>query len=219
MSFWSKLFSRGSTRRVHEIAERPSPTPADAVWLKEQAERDPSAAAMHDRLRRWHEAARELPRPTAPPDFTDQVLRRARVEQAEVQPGRARPRWGWVGLAAAAGVAAFVVGVEMRADQTEIATSGSSGSWAQEAPNLVIRAPAIGAVEAREVFESTVARHGGQVERLESAVVARVTRDSLLPLLRALSEHGPFEVTRPSTEADVPPNVMLRLELSSPSVD
>jgi hypothetical protein len=219
MSFWSTLFSRGRTRRVHEIAERSAPTREDLAWLEEQAERDPSLASTHDRLRRWHEAARTLPQPTAPTGFADEVLRRARVEHAEVQPVRARPRWGWIGLATAAGVAAFVVGVEMRTDRTEIATSGSSGAWAQAAPDLVIRAPEIGVVEAREVFESTVARHGGRVERLESAVVARVTRRSLLPLLRALSEHGPFEVARPSTETDVPPTVMLRLELAPPSVD
>lgn len=217
MSFWNNLFSRSRDRRVHEIAERPSPTAEDTAWLNEQRERDPSIVATYERLRRWHELARRAPRPEAPAGFADQVLRRARLE--EIEPARARPRWGWVGLAAAAGVAAFVVGVEMRPDQTELATSGSSGWWAQAAPDLVIRAPDIGVVEAREVFETTVQSHGGQSERLEAAVVARVGQPSLLPLLRALSEHGPFEVARPSTEVELPPTVTIRLELSSPTAE
>jgi len=213
MTFWRDLIFSGRTRRVHEIAERSTPTAEEAAWLRAETERDPSVAATYARLRRWHDAAARLPETPAPRGFADQVLRRARAEPAPLAAPKSRSSWGWGGLAAA-GVAAFVIGIEMRSAPTDIATSGSSGWWAEASPHLVIRAPDIGAVEARDVFESNVAELGGRAERLESSVVARVNRDALLPLLQALSEHGPFEVTRPVAAADLPAEVTLRLELA-----
>jgi len=219
MSFWTEWLTRDRTRRLHEIAERRQPTAEDEAWLRDAAERDPQAARTHAGLRRWHALARSAPAARAPEGFADRVLARARAEEAAPARPRPRMRWGLVGLAAAAGVAAFVVGVEMRPGAGDIARSGSSGFWTEATPDLVIHVEQIGAVEARQIFERTVRGHDGLVERLDTGVVARVERDSVAPLLRALADRGPFEVTRPGAVAQLPARVMLRLELASPSTD
>jgi len=205
-------------RRLDEIAERREPSPEEQSWLQAQADRDPSVSDEYARLRRWQELARQAPRPAAPGGFAERVMLRARAEPVGVIPEpRAAPRGAWIGLAAAAGVAAFVVGIQLRPGSDEFATSGAAG-FARSAPDLVIRAPDIGAAQAREVFEDVVTRHGGQSERQESAVMARVSRQALLPLLESLSEHGDFEVDRPASSG-LPAVLTLRLELGGPVRD
>jgi hypothetical protein len=185
--------------RVGELAEKSRLDPQEVAWLEERFQSDRSIRARYEALRRYHQAARGAPPIEAPSDFFAQTLARVRREEDVLTSERvvARPRWIWGAATMAVATALFVVVINQRhaePEPTQLTTSGRSGT--DRRADLVVRAPGLGAAEARSMFEAAVRAAGGQLEVQRDFVVADVPRTGLIDLLEALTQRSEVELSR-----------------------
>ena len=174
--------------------------------------------------------------PSAPGDFAARVVQAAKTSAEVGVGGRpsdaivgaaktsidvrvgARPAedaggaWVWaLGGAAVAAVALLVVFARLDRVtpvgglQGELEVSGQSGGTLVR-PDFMIRAPGIGAAQARLHIVSIVKRHHGMMTTEGESLQVRLPREELVPVMQDLAKAGPFKVT-PLRQGPMPPDV------------
>src|SRR5262249_23132620 len=113
-----------------------------------------------------------------------------------------------------AGFVVLKVGLDHRQPpRTTVAVSGSAALATSERPHFIVRAPGIGAAQIRAQVSEAVAAHHGALADQRGALVVRIPRAELLPLIQSL--HATYKLTKTSAEELDPAieTIVIRFEL------
>ena len=201
---------------------------ADDAWLEQRLKTDPELRAYFEEQKALQEFLRPTPPIEAPTGFAARV-----VQAAEVRPRESLPELGgslandasderWMPWVWATGAVAAVVVVAVMVQVPERPSPVSAGRLevsgptvaGATAPDFEVRAPGVGAARARSMIVSLARRHGGQpTEELttqgrtdQGALLVRLPRSELVPIMRDLARSGTFKVT-PLRSEPMPPDV------------
>lgn len=205
--------------------------PVDEAWLEAQLSKDESLRAYQ----RTQEALQALIAPEvceasrssgarirAPEGFAARVLLASASRPKKSLPtfdgpemgavrDEGRTSWwlGAVGVAAMTALSAVVIvgqpGRPTSLPGPGLEVSGSSNLQPVE-PDFVIRAPGVGAAQARVQVVAIIERHGGLPTDDQGALWVRLPRAELVPAMQALAKTGTFKVT-PVRDGPLPPDV------------
>jgi hypothetical protein len=78
----------------------------------------------------------------------------------------------------------------------EALTGGAGLARTTDAPDLVVRAPGLGAAKVRAHVTSIVAARGGSYEETSHAIVAVIPRAALVAITQDLASKGPFKMSK-----------------------
>lgn len=174
--------------------------PDDATWLERHLEHcarcqeaDRRRAQLFDALAFAREGGVR-----APEGFVERVRLAAARGQAPVP--APEPTLGVRWLASGVGVATLALAVfgsvlwSPGAGTGGLQVGGAGALVERESPNLVIRAPGLGAARFRSLVTALVSRYEGTVDGDGEALRADVPRSSLVRFLADLEQQGGFEV-------------------------
>ncbi|MEL6185492.1 MAG: zf-HC2 domain-containing protein [Myxococcota bacterium] len=201
------LRSLGALTSPHRRAERlideaqESPLSAeDRRWLDAHLETCARCRAYQRRRVRLFEALEQARQEglRAPEGFVERVRIAAAAGRAPAP--APEPALGVRWLAAGVGAATLALAVFGGAYWSPgtgtggVQVGGAGALVARDHPNLVIRAPGLGAARFRSLVTELVSRYQGQVDGDGEALTAEVPRSSLVRFLADLEQQGGFEV-------------------------
>lgn len=197
---------------------------ADAAWLDVHLETcEPCRALERDR-RRTLGAVRGLGPVQAPEGFAAKVLLAAKSEPQDVHEPEAESsgsgRFALAGAIAAVALGVFVVAGSI--DTTSKGTAGGVGisgagglEEARPTPHLVARAQGLGAAKARAQVAAILDVHDSTYQVSGGALIARVPREQLLPVMNDLARQSRYKFTK-SDAGELDPSlevVIIQFEL------
>jgi hypothetical protein len=199
---------------------------ADSAWLDAHTKSCARCGKMSVSRERLALAMRDLRGEKAPEGFAGRVLlaARARGRAAEVE-SEDRPMLPFMQIAIG-GVLALLVVVGLAtmiaisgpgssgATGGKIGVSGSSavGLEANDHPQFLVRAPGLGAAQARSQIAPIIEAHHGTHHDAGGALVARIPRAELIGITQDLAHAGRYKMSR-IDERELGQDIVIRFEL------
>ncbi len=173
----------------------------DAEWLDGHLSSCDACRAFEADRRKLLAAAR-MPKISAPEGFAARVLAaKAAGKTPAVEPEQTSgARFAIAGAITAAALIGFVAIGNIGPSSDTPGHLGISGTGGLEQGDLhvdfVVRAPGLGPAKARAQAVAIIDAHGGRYQVTGDTIIARVPRDQLVAVMRDLSKHSRYKVSR-----------------------